>query len=66
MIRGMKQLPYETEKTWTAVCRGEGGKKGNMAEVCNIVEVVSKNSPNPTVLELCALDGSRRRAVLSR
>lgn len=42
MIKGMKQLPYETEKTWTPVCRGEGSKRGNVAEVCNIMEVVSK------------------------
>lgn len=41
MIKGMKQLPYETEKTPTPVCR-EGGKKGNVAEVYNIMEVVSK------------------------
>ena len=42
MIKGMKQLPYKTEKTWTPVCRGEGGKRGNVAEVYNIMEVVSK------------------------
>lgn len=41
MIKGMKQLPYETEKTQTPICR-EGSKKGNVAEVYNIMEVVSK------------------------
>lgn len=41
MMKGMKQLPYETGKTGTPVCRGEGGKRGTVAEVYNM-EVASK------------------------
>lgn len=42
VTKGMKQLPYETEKTQTPVCREESGKRGNVDEVYHIMEVVSK------------------------
>jgi len=42
MIKGVKQLPYETEKTQTPVCRGEGGKRGKVAKVCDIMKMVCK------------------------